>query len=476
MMTKLVLGGAMAACAVMVACCAAVAMVKPNALFSDNAVLQQGCAVPVWGTASDGEKVTVSLGKQVVSTIAVGGRWMVRLNPLKAGGPFTMTITGDNTVDVRNVMVGEVWIASGQSNMEWPLAMSTGGPEGAAASKDPMLRLLTVPDNPCPKPIGEVDVSWQECSPETSPSFSGIAYFFARNLRRSLKVPVGIIDASHGGTRIETWIPSRAVEDASELRRQARMFLPNEELVVQNRPSVNYNGMIAPLIPYAFKGALWYQGETNANLGVAFTYRGLLTTMIRTWRDDWGQGDFPFLVVQLPAAYKPSDEPKESAWAELREAQSLAVGDCARAAMVVCVEYGAEDLHPRDKEPFGARLELTAEAVGYGRRVAHQGPTYRSMRVAGDSIALSFENTSGGLTARGGEPSGFTIAGADHKFFNARAEIRGRSVLVRSDRVPRPVAVRYGWADWPAGNLVNGVGFPAAPFRTDGFRLLTQPK
>ena len=455
------------------------ATVKPNSLFSENAVLQQDIRVPVWGTAADGESVTVAFQKQIVTTTAKDGQWMVYLEPLDAGGPYAMTISGENTIELQNILVGQVWIASGQSNMWWPLSQNAHGAEAVAASKDTMLRLLTVPEVPSETPVGDAGVSWKECSPETSPEFSAVAYFFARNLRRALNVPVGIIHASHGGTRIESWIPARAVKNASELREWAKVFTA-KSIEIRNRPTVNYNGIIAPLMPFAFRGVIWYQGETNAGLSVAYAYRDLLTTMIQTWREDWKQGDFPFLFVQLPPydySGKIATEPQESIWAEFREAQLLVSQTCPQTAMVVLTDYGDPvNIHPLQKEPVGARLELAAEAIAYGRATAYQGPIYKSMTVNGDQVILHFDCAEGGLVSKDGELQGFTVAGADKVFVNAEASIQDSSVIVRSPHVAAPVAVRYGWANCPAVNLFNKAGFPATPFRTDSFPLLTQPK
>ncbi len=479
--------------------------VKPHALFSDNAVLQQGVSVPVWGTAKDGEKVTVKFEGQEVSTTAQGGKWMVRLKPLKAGGPFTMMIQGENMIELKNVLVGEVWVCSGQSNMQWPVSASANPQATIANSKDLMMRLFTVPRRATDAPESEVQGNWVECAPETVPGFSAVGYFFGRDLRKALNVPVGLINTSYGGTPAEAWTNRRVLESDPMLRG----YLERHELAVKNypqalerykaaeekakaegkqppRPPANpaqspqrpcglYSAMIAPLIPYAIKGAIWYQGESNA--GRAYEYRTLFPAMIRNWREDWGQGDFPFLFVQLAPFMPIVNEPQESAWAELREAQLLTFKKTPKTGMAVITDFGdPNNIHPKQKEPVGKRLALTARAIAYGERLVYSGPIYKSMKVEGNKIVLFFDHVGGGLVAKDGDLKGFTIAGEDHKFYNAQAEIKGNTVVVSCPQVERPIAVRYGWANCPVVNLFNQEGLPASPFRTDDFPMVTGPK
>jgi sialate O-acetylesterase len=492
------------------------ATVQPHALFTDGAVLQQGMPVPVWGTASDGERVTVTIQGQTASTIARDGQWQVRLPALKAGGPYTLTIAGENTIERRDILVGEVWVCSGQSNMEWPVSLTVNAPKVIAESNDPGthgvggLRLFTVPHAVSDTPVREVKGQWSACGPDTVSGFSAVAYFFGRDLRRALKVPVGLINTSWGGTPAEAWTSRATLDGDSQLRaaldrysgaldrylaslKQYQSTLADYVQAVaqareqgrelpappqppgspqnQNRPSGLYNAMIVPLQPYAIRGAIWYQGESNA--GRAYEYQTLFPAMIRNWRRDWGQGDFPFLFVQLAPFMKIEAEPKESAWAELREAQRLTTQTVPNTAMAVITDHGDEyDIHPRDKEPVGLRLARAARALVYGERTEHSGPTYRGMRVEDGRIVLEFGHADG-LTARGGELKGFTIAGEDRRFVPARAAIRGNRVVVSSPQVPRPVAVRYGWANYPVTNLYNRAGLPASPFRTDDFPLST---
>jgi sialate O-acetylesterase len=492
---------------------AAWATVKPHGLFTDGAVLQQGMPVPVWGTAADGEKVTVTLQEQTVSTTARDGRWKLRLPPLRAGGPFTMRIAGENRVELRDILVGEVYVCSGQSNMEWPVSLTVDSPRVIAQSADAMLRLFTVPKAISNTPVSEVSGSWQTCGPETVPGFSAVAYFFARELRRALKVPVGLIHSSWGGTPAEAWTSRATLESDSSLREYLDRYvraldaypaalkaygtaLGDHIQAVENarregrelpglpgppdnpenfqRPTGLYNAMIVPLQPYAIRGAIWYQGESNA--GRAYQYQELFSAMIRNWRADWGQGDFPFLFVQLAPFMKIESEPKESAWAELREAQRLTSLSVPHTAMAVITDVGdAYDIHPREKETAGARLARAARATVYGEGITPSGPMYEAMEVRGDHAILRFRDVGRGLMAKGGELTGFTIASADRKWLPARAVIRGDRVIVSSPRVARPVAVRYGWANYPVVNLYNREGLPASPFRTDDFPLSTLP-
>lgn len=489
--------------------------VKPHALFSDGAVLQRGMRLPVWGTARDGERVTVELNGQKASTIAKEGRWMVWLKPIPAGGgPSTLTIRGDNTVEIKNVLIGEVWICSGQSNMQWPVAASENPDQTAAAARDPHLRLFTVPRVNSETPQRDIDAKWEECSPETVRQFSAVAYFFGRDLRKALNVPVGLISTNYGGTPAEAWTSRSTLESDPELRtilenharqvdgypkameqhlavlrawreaaekaRQEGKEPPRAPAAPLNpmspwlHPTGLYNAMIAPLIPYAIRGAIWYQGESNA--GRAYQYRTLFPAMIRDWRRNWGQGDFPFLFVQLAPFMRIATEPEESAWAELREAQLLTALRVPKTAMAVITDAGdPNDIHPKRKEPVGARLALAARRIAYGEPIVHSGPIFDRMKVEGNRAVLTFKHAGGGLMARGGALTGFTIAGPDRKFVNAQAEIQGDKVVVWSPQVERPVAVRYGWANCPVVNLYNGAGLPASPFRTDDFPMLTRP-
>jgi sialate O-acetylesterase len=503
---------------------------QPHTLFSDGMVLQQGMKVPVWGTADDNERVTVQFQNQEVATTAKHGRWMLRLENLKAGGPFEMTITASNTIRIKNVLVGEVWICSGQSNMEFPVSACANAKEAVADSKNPMIRLFTVPHRTGFVPRHSLKGAWKECEPHTVGDFTAVGYFFGRDLQKALGVPVGLIETSWGGTLCEAWTSRRALEQhpdfkdlatrdaqpweryAQALRKYEQARQRSEDAIAEPegaksptsarrkrasnsgtknakpaprppQPPVNpahdpnmasslYNGMLAPLIPYAIRGAIWYQGESNADR--AYQYRTLFPNMIRNWREDWAQGDFPFLFVQLAPWREIVKEPQESAWAELREAQLLTSLHVPHTGMAVITDVGDEkDIHPRQKEPVGARVALAALAIAYGRPVAYSGPVYESIKVEGGKAILTFKHVGGGLVAKDGPLNGFAIAGDDRKFTNAQAEIHGSEVIAWSPKISRPVAVRYGWANYPLGNLWNKDGLPASPFRTDDFPAVT---
>jgi sialate O-acetylesterase len=490
------------------------AAVKPHGLFSDGMVLQQGMKVPIWGTAGPNEQVRVDFQGQHVTTSAKDGHWLLRLENLKPGGPFEMTIRGSNTLRFNNVLVGEVWICSGQSNMEWPVSMSADAKRAMAASKNPIIRLLRVPRHTALSPRHDLKADWKECGPDTVRDFTAVGYFFGRDLQKALGVPVGLIQSAWGGTLAEAWTSqgglkhhpdfknvadwdTRAQEKYVRAKKAYEETLarhekavaqakqdgkqppktprpPNDPAHDPSRPAALYNGMIAPLIPYAIRGAIWYQGESNVSR--AYQYRTLFPLMIENWRHNWGEGAFPFLFVQLAPFLRIVKEPQESSWAELREAQLLTSLQVPHTAMAVITDVGAEkDIHPRHKEPVGGRLALAALAVAYGRPIVYSGPIYDHMKVEGDRIVLSFKDVGSGLVAKNGSLQGFVIAGDDHKFVNAQAEIRGAEVAVWSMQVPKPVAVRYGWANYPLGNLWNREGLPASPFRTDDFPATTAP-
>ena len=477
--------------------------VKLHGLFTDHLLLQREALVPVWGWAEDGEEITVAFRDQQVKTTAKDGRWMVRLRPLKAGGPDDLTVTGKNTLTLKNVLVGEVWIASGQSNMEMALRSAWEPEPDIASSANPLIRLYTVPKLKADAPTNNVFASWRECTPETVPNFSAVAFYFARDLQRALKVPVGVIHTSWGGSPAEVWMSERVLAGNPDYQRDildpypAALQRYQENLAAfqkalaaaqaegkpapRNRPSPGwkptelYNGMIAPLIPFAFQGAIWYQGESNA--GRAKQYRTLFADMITNWREDWGLGDFTFLSVQLAPFTAIKDQPGESPWAELREAQLLSTKVLPNVGMAVITDVGdPKDIHPKKKQPVGARLALAARAIACGEHLEFSGPLFKGVKFQGDQAILSFDHVGQGLEARDGELKGFALAGEDRKFVWGKAEIQAHQVVVSSPEVAKPVAVRYGWADCPVVNLWNKDGLPATPFRTDDFPMLTAPK
>ena len=439
---------------------ASFAAVKPCGLISDNAVLQQGIKLPIWGTADSGERVTVKFLGQEVSTVAKNGHWMVYLSPLKAGGPYTMTI---NDLEIKNLLVGEVWLCSGQSNMAWVVKNAENGEQVAADTKDPMLRVYLMPKMRDPQ---EAPQAWKEATPESVISFSAVGYFFGKHLREALKVPVGLIDSSIGGTPADAWTARSALVSNAALKE-----------IVDNRwtrPSYLYNSMIAPLQPYGIRGAIWYQGESNA--GRAYQYRELLSTMIRNWRDAWGEGDFPFLIVQLAPFGKEDPKRPSPSWAELRESQVQVTQTVPKTGIAVITDIGEQlNIHPVKKDPVGMRLALAARAIAYGENIFYSGPIYNSCKIKGDKVIVSFDHLGTGLMAKDGDLQGFTVCGEDRNFVPAQAKIEGSKVVIWSPDVPKPIAARYGWSNWMVVNLFNKQGLPASPFRTDDFPLTTLP-
>ena len=494
------------------------AEVKLSTLFGDNMVLQSNAKDPVWGTADTGEQVRVSVGDQKATAIADSqGRWKVELGPLKPGGPFEMTIAGKNSITLHNVAVGEVWICSGQSNMEMAVGSSPrawGGvmnsAQEIAAGNFPMIRHFAVKKAVAGQPQTDVQGQWVVASPQTVGEFTAVGYFFGRDLHKALGVPIGLIHTSWGGTPAEAWTRTATLSGEPELASIASDWsqkiadypkllekfrqdldqwdqtsrqneaagkvapspprLPDDPRSSSWRAGGLFNGMIAPLVTYRIAGAIWYQGESNA--GRAYQYRKLFPTMIQDWRRAWGEGDFPFLFVQL-AGFEDS-----GTWPELREAQFMA-WSLPNAGMATAVDIGEPyDIHPKNKQEIGRRLALAAQSIAYGKGPGYAGPIYGSMKTEGAAIRVTFKHVSGGLVPKGAAKTlkGFEIAGEDRKFVPAEAKISGKTVVVRSTQVPHPVAVRYAWADNPECRLYGKSGLPAYPFRTDAWPGVTEGK
>ncbi|MCO6492127.1 MAG: beta galactosidase jelly roll domain-containing protein [Phaeodactylibacter sp.] len=622
-------------------------------IFSDHMVLQRGQAIKVWGWAGPDETIGVKLaGHSTVARTDDDGAWAAELPAMDAGGPYELKIhCMDSVVVLKDVLVGEVWLCSGQSNMEWPVKLAVDGEQEAAAADFPQIRLFTVPKDMNTQPLGNtLPAQWERCSPEAAADFSAVGYFFGRHLHENLGVPVGLVDATWGGTVVETWTSAEALADDPELGAAARelgemdfdamtersqaeqsawekaideqdkglkekwheegydwsgwetMELPQlwekagyEDLdgavwfkraltlqagelagpvtlelgpiddsdityvngaevgrminqynagrsytvpagllregentitvrvidtgggggiygepealkIITSRRSISlagswhfsigtgelpprpailhpnslpallYNAMIHPLIPFGIRGAIWYQGESNA--GDAFRYRERFRLMIRDWRQQWGQGDFPFLFVQLANFREEQQEPAESQWAELRESQARALEE-PHTGMALAIDIGeADDIHPRNKQEAGRRLALAARAIVYDEDLEYSGPIYRASKIEGNQIRLRFNHTGRQLISRHGLEwlRGFAIAGADGVFHPAQARIsEDNTVLVSSEAVPAPKYVRYAWADNPGQlDLYNDAGLPAAPFRTDELKVSTQ--
>ena len=487
-------------------------------LFTEHAVLQQGKAVPVWGRAAPGESVTVTFRDQTAhATAGKDGSWIIYLEPLNPGAPADLVVTGRNTIRLRDVVVGEVWVCSGQSNMEFTLC----GPPGSvyrvdnadaevAAAHYPLIRQFKVERAVAAQPADTASGTWVVCSPETAGQFTAVGYFFARDLCERLGVPVGIINSTWGGTAIESWLSdaalksdpacavvderwAKALADAPALRaaREATLAsLARQEAGAKAESPAKYaeflskkpwlpplpgpdspdtprglfNGMINPLLPGAIRGILWYQGETNVSR--PGEYGRLLAALITHWRLHWGQGDVPFFWVQLPN-YRDAGDASDVAWARLREAQARALA-LPNTGMVVTIDIGEPDnIHPRNKQEVGRRLALLARHSVYGIPGDWTGPVYQSVERAGAALRVHFAHADNGLMAHDKPLAGFVLAGADRHFRPAAARIDGTTVVVSASDVPEPVAVRYAWADAPDANLFDGAGLPAAPFRSD---------
>jgi len=474
-------------------------------IFGNQMVLQRDLPVRVWGTADPGEKVTVSIGKnQSNATADAHGKWKVELPALAAGNPIEVKVSGKNTITLRDVLVGEVWVCSGQSNMQMAVQHAADGKKETAAATHPQIRLFTVPMLVATEPVDDVDAYWKECTPESIPSFSAVAYYFGRSLNEQLGVPIGLINTSWGGTRIEPWTPPvgfRAVPavasiaddvekaganyvrttvaavgafakwlPTAEKARDARTAIPappawpTHPLSNNRAPTALYNGMIHPLVPFAIRGAIWYQGESN--LGEGMLYFDKMKALIQGWRSVWNEGDFPFYYVQLaPYTYGKSNP---TALPRIWEAQTAAL--CMpNTGMAVTNDIGnVKDIHPKDKQDVGKRLALWALAKNYGKEIVYSGPLYKSMSVDGSKIRMKFNHVGGGLAARDGKPlTWFTIAGEDQKFVDAQAKIDGDAIVVSAPNVEKPVAVRFGWDQVADPNLANIEGLPASAFRTD---------
>lgn len=498
----------------------AAADVSLNNMFGDHMVLQQGIKNKVWGKADPGEQVTVTLGGQTHSTTAAAdGTWHVFLDPvMEYGGPHTLTVKGKNTVTFSDVLIGEVWVCAGQSNMQWSVNAANDPDLEKAAATFPNIRLISVPQVGTQEPQWNFNGKWAVCSPETVGNFSAVGYLFGRQIHQTLGVPVGLINNAWGGSAADAWVKREKLAAHPTLKAIHEKWLKTEEgmpaaladfekklaawkveaekakaegkpapkqpgspdwqMKGNARPGNIHSGVLTPSIGYGIKGAIWYQGEANA--GRAYQYRELFPFMIKSWREEWGLGDFPFYWVQLADFMAEKPEPAESAWAELREAQTMTMKALPNAGEAVIIDIGeGKDIHPKNKQDVAKRLARWALAETYKvPGIAARSPLYKGMEKQGSKIVLSFDNVG---TKAGAwrpfdvaEPIGFTIAGADKKFVPAKAVILpdGR-IEVSSEAVAEPVAVRYAWADNPVCNMYSAAGLPLTPFRTDDFPGVT---
>ncbi len=474
----------------------ALADVTLPAFFSEGMVLQRQRPCPIWGHATPGETVTATFRGQTVSTQADElGRWRLSLAPTSAGAPYQLRVAGaNNAITIENVAVGDVWVASGQSNMGWTLANSNDAEKEIAASTFPNIRFFKVANAVSEIPLDDVTGEWKPSMPETSGPFSGVAYFFARHLHQKTRVPIGILQTAWGGTPAESWISARSLaadpallqvyaDWANVLERYPESAAMHEIAMKefaagkrparpnpppgpnhQHMPSGLYNAMIAPLVPYAIRGAIWYQGENNASRARAELYRSLFPAMINDWRKAWKQGDFPFLFVQL-ANY--AEVPATAEWPELRDAQRETLA-LANTGMAVTIDVGNSDnIHPKNKQDVGLRLALAARAIADGESIVYSGPLFRQALGEGRAMRVYFDHVGGGLTAKGGSLKGFEVAGADGHFEAAQATIDGETVVVSAPGVARPMRVRYAWANDPPASLFNTEGLPASPFQSN---------
>lgn len=478
------------------------AQVTLPTILTSHMVIQRDLPVHVWGMAAPGQTVTAAFHGESESTTADRfGRWSVYLKPEPAGGPFQMVVKGTGvkgaegaqSVTLDDVLVGDVWVASGQSNMEFAMHQAATAAEDLPRAANPRIRLMMVKKKAADYALDNVDTDgWTVSSPDTARDFSAVAWYFAREIEKRENVPVGVIDSTWGGSVAESWTRLTALGEnaslaplfvsrgkmtdhgADSMLEQKAEQRESNEAKAEGKPEPQFswhppleswapgllwNGMIAPLTPLPIRGVIWYQGESNSALARFPLYDRIMRTLIEDWRREWGVGDFPFLYVQI-SNYKST--PAED-WASLREQQRTTLG-LRNTAMAVTIDIGnPDDVHPTDKVDVGHRLALAARAISYGDRVEYSGPMFRQATPEGATIRAWFDHADG-LTARGGEVTGFEVAGADGKFSPATARIEGATVIASSQEVPQPVFVRYGWANSPQCNLFNGDGLPASPF------------
>jgi len=488
------------------ACPLATANVKLPHVFGSHMVLQQQKPLPIWGWALPGEKVTVLLAHHKVSAQAnARGEWLVMLPEMKAGGPYILTVQGKNTITLKDILIGEVWLGSGQSNMQWNVTKAQNPDQEIAAANYPNIRLFLVPNIRSGLPQADLNAAWQPCSSKTVEKFSAVLYFFGRHLHRELKIPVGLIASSWGGTRIEPWTPPvgfasveqlksiteqveqtnqdylEAVEDSLEaveswvdragkaasknqdIKPMPDFVLPTHKNSNITSPTAIYNSMIHPLVPFALRGVIWYQGESNNGEGMMYFLKK--KALIQGWREVWKMNDLAFYFVQL-APYKYGGSPYNLP--ELWEAQTASLS-LPHTGMAVTNDIGnVGDIHPRNKQDVGKRLALWALAKNYNRKeIAYSGPLYKSMTREGDKIRIRFRHIGTGLMARDGKELNWFEIADQSSYYPARAQIDGDTILVSSDQVSRPQAVRFAWHQTAEPNLQNKQGLPASPFRTD---------
>ncbi len=496
--------------------------IKLHSLFSSNMVIQQGKSQAVWGTSDPDEHIHIIIthmnakGKTFTKTFAKGtpeGTFSFRLPPYKANDQLSIKLSGKNSITLNNILVGEVWICSGQSNMGWSVTRSKNPKAEIAAAKYPRIRLFKVPLKTADTPQKNVNAKWVECSPNNIPNFSAVAYFFGRHLHKNLNIPIGLIQTAWGGTRSEAWTSHKAlVKDptAAPLLKwwdqRIATFDPQKTLaryqkaiarwkslaakakaagkraprrprplanpaLDRHRPANLYNAMIAPLLGYQFQGAIWYQGESNVSR--AKQYKSIFPTMIKNWRKDFNNPNFPFLFVQLAPFRYGRHNP--AALAELWEAQLHTLKTLPNTGMAVTTDIGnTRDIHPKNKQDVGKRLALWALAKTYNKPITPSGPIYKSMKVEGSKIRITFDHAKSLKSSNGKSLTHFTIAGDDNQFLTATATIDGSTIIVHNTKVTSPKSVRFAWTDTAKPNLTNQANLPASPFRTDNLPMITR--
>jgi sialate O-acetylesterase len=483
----------------------AFAEVKLPKVLSNHVVLQRNAPIHIWGWADPGEQITVSLlsTKQAAAADDLG-KWSVYLTPQPAGGPYSITVQGANTITISDVLIGDVWFASGQSNMQMPLkgfpnsAVLKNGAEEIANSSQPQIRLLRVHDRTSDHPLldlADADEVWTLCTPDTAANFSAVAYFFGREIQQQQKVPIGLIGDTWGGTPVRAWVSLDSLsadsslmpvfQDWSEMAdttadvpamlarekreddaaKQAGSAPPKHSWhpnPASWAPAYLYNGMVAPLTEFPIKGVIWYQGETDSAISRAPMYSRTFSTMITDWRGKWREGNFPFLFVQI-SSFTSTDSEK---WGIIRDAQRRTLS-LTNTGMAVSLDVGqADNVHPPDKQTVGHRLALAARDIAYGEHIEDSGPLFRQAVAEGASMRVWFDH-SDGLTAKGGTLTGFEVAGSDHKYVPAGAKIDGDTVVASAPGVETPVYVRYAWANFSTANLYNSAGLPAPTFSSE---------
>ncbi|XMO85899.1 sialate O-acetylesterase [Algibacter sp. AS12] len=438
------------------------AEVTPNTLFQNHMVLQRNQPIAVFGNADSEKSIEVTFKGKTYATKVKDGYWKLFLDESEAGGPFDLIIKGKNTIVLSDVLVGEVWLCSGQSNMEMPIKGNIGQPINGSNlailnSENSQIRLFKVGKVTAQTPLDSCEGTWKLAQPSTVKNFSATAYFFGKMLQEKLKVPIGLITSSWGGTPAESWTPKNIID--SEFK--GLKGFNNDSSKPQKHPSVLYNGMIHPLKPFTFKGVIWYQGEANKNYYQNYTQ--LFSSMIKSWRTEWDQGDFPFYFVQIAPLGWGNNQ------ANLREAQLNTMLSVPNTGMAVTLDIGEKEcIHPAEKQKVGERLALWALAKNYGfEDIQYSGPVYKSMTTKENVVTLQFDYAPSGVFNFGKEMNSFKVAGADKVFHKAEAKIANGKLEVWSDKVQEPVAVRYGWEAWVDGALFNTSKLPASSFRTD---------